>query len=212
QNNQDPTGHCLWCLAAVAGFVVGSVGYMLTHEGSGLSHVIKTYEAGAVSAAAFAGSAAFATVGGQVAATTGAVGGLTAAGNFLVGAGAEVAYDTIVEGKDVDVSDAAIAGLLNLPGYGLGLKPGTSVGTRNALSPNNLRFVGQQVIGSFATSFATRLLYKENNYKSEEVYWSKTSSSLQRVSKYAAKFGYSEKDARRKLAKRDQYFRNKKKS
>jgi len=44
--NKDETGHCPWCVAASLGFFIGSVNYMMTHEGSGWSNVLNTYEAG----------------------------------------------------------------------------------------------------------------------------------------------------------------------
>jgi RHS repeat-associated protein len=150
-NNEDPSGHCPWCAAAVAGFIMGSFTYMLTHEGYGWSHVMNTWAAGGITAGVFAGGVAFASVGANAAAESGVTGTLTVAGKFLVGAAGEAANEAL-EGEDPDYVKIGLAGALGVPGYGLGLKPGTFMGTVNSFSSNNLKAVGQQLIGSAVTS------------------------------------------------------------
>src|SRR3989344_5766698 len=160
QKNIDPTGHCPWCLLAAGGFVVGSFTYMFTHSGSGWSHVGNTFAAGGITAGALAGSYAFATVGGRVAASSGLVGTLTATGNFLVGAGAEVAGEAL-EDEDLDPRSIVIAGITNIPQYGLRLRPGTPMGSIH--SNNFLKFIGQQIGGAIANFGANWLINSANN-------------------------------------------------
>lgn len=152
-NNVDEDGHWAhYALAGAVGFIAGSVGYMMTHSGSGWGHVGRTFAAGAIGAGAVMGTVAFATVGGSVAATKGAVGALGAAGKFLVGAGAEIASQMLDE-EEIDVADAAIAGVTNLPSFGLGLRPGTKMGVKNIFSLNNLKLAGQFIAGSITNLF-----------------------------------------------------------
>ncbi|MBI5398001.1 hypothetical protein HZB03_00925, partial [Candidatus Woesearchaeota archaeon] len=133
QKNTDPTGHCPICLIAGAAFVIGSVYYLATHEGSGWSNVAHAYAAGGIAAGAVLGSYAFVTGVGTAAGTAPASSGadavLTAGGNFLVGAGAEVATE-VNENEDFDSTDVLIAGVTNVPTYRMGMKPGTYMGNR----------------------------------------------------------------------------------
>jgi hypothetical protein len=65
-NKRDDDGHSPYVVAGLVGFVAGSVGYMITHSGSGWSHVGKTYAAGVggAIAAAAALSGSWAIIGG----------------------------------------------------------------------------------------------------------------------------------------------------
>ena len=85
---------------------------------------------------------------------------LTATGNFLVGAGAEVAGEAL-EDEDLDPRSIVIAGITNIPQYGLRLRPGTPMGSIH--SNNFLKFIGQQIGGAIANFGANWLINSANN-------------------------------------------------
>jgi len=146
----DEDGHyAQYVIAGGVGFIAGSVGYMLTHDGSGWSHLRNTYAAGSVAAATSVGTVAFATYSGAAIASKGIVAALSAAGKFLVGATGEIS-NQILEDEGINLKDASVSGALNVPSFGLALKPGSRVGTRSLFSENNLKLVGQYLGGFFS--------------------------------------------------------------
>ena len=148
----DPEGHCPACVAASVGFVIGSLTYMMTHSGSGWEHVRDTYLAGTITASSFSATTLFATVGGRAVAQSGTVGLFTATGTAVIGAGGEAISESL-KGEELNPGKIAVAGALNVPSYGLGLKPGTFMGSSNLLSTNNVKLLGQLGIGNVLTTF-----------------------------------------------------------
>jgi len=125
---------------------------MMTHSGSGWEHVRDTYLAGTITASSFSATTLFATVGGRAVAQSGTVGLFTATGTAVIGAGGEAISESL-KGEELNPGKIAVAGALNVPSYGLGLKPGTFMGSSNLLSTNNVKLLGQLGIGNVLTTF-----------------------------------------------------------
>jgi RHS repeat-associated protein len=134
-NRQDPTGHCPWCIAATAGFVYSSFEYMLTHDGSGGSNVLNTYEAGLAGAVSW-GAATTGYVGAALGGITGSV------------------INRHVERKPLWNNDAkwdyGISAFSNIAAYGFGkdFLPNPNVGNvKNWFSTNSgLQYITNQFL------------------------------------------------------------------
>jgi RHS repeat-associated protein len=153
-NKEDPTGHCPQCFAAVVGFTISSVGYMLTHDGSGWSHVGNTYAHGTIGAASAAASVSFIVTGGRVAATSGVLGLLSKVGQASIGAGSYALTKTI-EDEEVDPTELSIAAALGLISP-ISLKEGSFVSSYG-LTKNTLKISANQGFNSLISSFTTQI-------------------------------------------------------
>lgn len=178
----DEDGHyAQYVLAGTVGFLAGSIGYMLTHSGSGWSHVRNTYAAGAVGAGTAVGGVAFATYAGTAVASKGAVAALSAAGKFLVGATGE-ATSEVLEGRELDTTDIIIAGGIDALFPGFKLKPGSKVGTKSLFTKNNLKLAGNYLAGFGAfSSYLGAKGYFSSQANQQQLYSQYQESNRQKI-------------------------------